>query len=334
MAEAKPFDATPSRLERARREGDVLRSSELAAVAALASAAAALSFAASPLAAAARAAFLEAAHGRILGRAYADVALLALSVPAAAIAGGVAANVLPAGRLGFTFPAPQFARLDPRKGLRRMVSLDAPAAAAKALAAASALLLALFPVARQALVAEAAAAPARLAAQTFGALLRSIAVAVAAGSVFAVLDLLIERAKRRKRLRMSFEELKRDQKQSEGDPGMRGRRRQAHRALARGSLARLGEAALVVANPAHLAVALAYRPPDIAVPQVLVRAWGETAQRVKRRARELGIPVIEDVALARSLFATTNAGDYIPRDAYRAVAALVAVLLRRGMLRR
>ena len=80
------------------------------------------------------------------------------------------------------------------------------------------------------------------------------------------------------------------------------------------------EAALVVANPAHLAVALAYRPPDVPVPQVLVRAAGEAAQRVKLRARELGIPVVEDVALARALFATTRAGDYIPRDAYVAVA--------------
>lgn len=333
MAEAKPFDATPSRLERARRDGDVLRSSDLAAVAALGSALSALPFVASPLAAAARAAFLEAAaHGRLLGRAYVEIALLALSVPASAIAGAVSANLLTAGRLGFKFPAPQLARLDPRSGLRRMLSLEALAGAAKAFAAAAALTLALLPVARQALTADAAAAPARLAAQTFGAVLRCAAVAVAAGSVFACLDLLLERSKRRKRLRMSFEELKRDQKQSEGDPGLRGRRRQAHRALARGSLARLSEAALIVTNPTHVAVALTYRPPRIPLPQVLIRASGETAQRVKRRALRLGIPVIEDVALARSLFAATTAGDFIPREAYVAVAALVASLLRRGLL--
>jgi len=333
LAEPKPFEATASRLERARREGDVLRSSDLSAVAALASAFGALLLVLEPLAASARAAFLAAARGRIAAGTYAEMGVMAACVPAAAMAGAFLANVVPAGGLSVRFPAPKFERLAPHAGLRRMLSLDALIGAAKALLAALALGLALFPVARQALAADGGATPARVAAQTFAAIERSITVAAIAGSAFAWLDLLIERSKRRRRLRMNFEEVKRDQKQSEGDPGLRGRRRQAHRALAHGSLRRLPEAALVVTNPTHIAIALAYRPPQIPVPQVIVRTTDETARLVRRRAEQLGIPTIEDVALARSLFASTRAGDFIPRASYAAVAAIVASLLQRGALR-
>jgi flagellar biosynthesis protein FlhB len=333
LAESKPFEATASRLERARREGDVLRSSDLSAVAALAAAFGALLLVLDPLAASARAALLAAARGRSAAGSYAEIGALAACVPAAAIAGAIFASVVPAGGLGMRFPAPKLERLDPRAGFRRMLSLDALIGAAKALLAALALGLALFPVTRQALAADGGATPARVAAQAFAAIARSIAVAVFAGSIFAWIDLLIERNKRRRRLRMNFDEVKRDQKQSEGDPSLRGRRRQAHRALAHGSIRRLPEAALVVTNPTHLAIALAYRPPQVPVPQVILRATDETARLVKRRAEQLGIPTIEDVALARSLFATTRAGDFIPRTSYAAVAAIVASLLRSGALR-
>jgi flagellar biosynthetic protein FlhB len=333
LAEPKPFEATASRLERARREGDVLRSSDLSAVAALAAAFGALLLVLDPLAASARAALLAAARGRTAAGTYAEIGALAACVPAAAMAGAFFANVVPAGGLGMRFPAPKFERLDPRAGLRRMFSFDALIGALKALLAALALALALFPVARQALAADGGATPARVAAQTFAAIARSIAVAVIAGSAFAWIDLLIERSKRRRRLRMNFEEVKRDQKQSEGDPSLRGRRRQAHRALAHGSLRRLPEAALVVTNPTHIAIALAYGPPEVPVPQVILRTVDETARLVKRRAEQLGIPTIEDVALARSLFAGTRAGDFIPRTSYAAVAAIIAALLQRGALR-
>ena len=69
------------------------------------------------------------------------------------------------------------------------------------------------------------------------------------------------------------------------------------------------------------------------MPQVILRTVDETARLVKRRAEQLGIPTIEDVALARSLFAGTRAGDFIPRTSYAAVAAIIAALLQRGALR-
>jgi flagellar biosynthesis protein FlhB len=132
---------------------------------------------------------------------------------------------------------------------------------------------------------------------------------------------------------MSFDEVKRDLKQSEGDPHVRNRRKQTHRGLLRGSITRLREAAFVVTNPTHVAVALEYRPPEVEVPRVLIRAIDAGAMLVKERARELGIPLVEDVALARALLASTQVGGSIPRGAYEVVARIVASLIRHGLLK-
>jgi len=122
--------------------------------------------------------------------------------------------------------------------------------------------------------------------------------------------------------------MKAELRSSEGDPLLRGRRRRAHGALVRGSLRRLREASFVVVNPEHVAVALAYRPPEIAVPRVVVRARGEAALAVKRKARELALPIVEEPLLARALFAGAEEGAYVPRALYEPVARIVAALLR------
>jgi len=131
-------------------------------------------------------------------------------------------------------------------------------------------------------------------------------------------------------LRMSHDELQRDRKEQDGDPVTRSRRRSMHRQLARGSLRRVRDATFVVCNPEHIAVALEYRPPAVAVPRVLVRAADETAARVRELAVECGIPLVHNIALARSLYATTQAGEYIPLESYVAVAEIVASLQKDG----
>jgi flagellar biosynthesis protein FlhB len=131
---------------------------------------------------------------------------------------------------------------------------------------------------------------------------------------------------------MSFDEIKRDMRESEGDPHLKGKRRQTQRARARGSIGRVKDAAFVITNPTHVAIALEYEPPAVPVPRVLVRAIDEGAQEVKRVARAAGVPIVENVALARALLATTDVGDFIPPDAYAAVAAIVAALVREKVL--
>jgi len=329
----KPFEPTPNRLARARHDGEVPRSAEASAVAAFAGAALGLCVAIGPCASASRVALADAARGAVAGAPYAVIASCATLPAFGAIAGAIVAHLLVAGGLRLRTPVPDFRRLNPLAGLRSMLSREAALNAAKALVAGLAIAAAVWPAVAAAFGGAARGGSpdlfAALAAASFG---RITLAALAVAASFAVLDVAAGRAKWRRNLRMSFDELKRDLKQEEGDPQFRGRRRKAHGALVRGSLGRIREATFVVANPQHVAVALAYRPPAIAVPLVLIRALDEGAQLVKERARALEIPIVEDVALARALFAQSRVDGFIPRNAYDAVARIVAALVHQRKL--
>jgi len=330
MAEEKPFEPTPSRLARARREGDVPRSQDLAAAASFGCGAFALATVLPPLAAAMRAGLSGAVHPeRFSPWPYAALAASFVVVAGCSCCGALLATLLPARTLPFTFPAPKFDKLNPLPGFKRMVSRDALLGGAKALVVSGAAGATIVPGVVSAFGATAGSRQAAgLAALAVRTCEEAFAGALIVALLFAGADLLLERAKWKRRLRMSFAELKRDLRQNDGDPLLRGRRRQTHRALVRGSVGRVKQAAFVVANPVHVAIALEYRPPEVAVPRVLVRAIDAGALEVKRRAREHRIPIVENVALARRLLATTESGDYIPADTYLAVAAIVAALLR------
>jgi flagellar biosynthesis protein FlhB len=150
--------------------------------------------------------------------------------------------------------------------------------------------------------------------------------------VFSLADYALARRRWLRGLRMSFAELKRDAKENEGDPQAKAGRKAIHRSIVRGAISRTREASLVVVNPTHVAVALRYAPPAVPVPEILVRALDEGAQRVKRIAREAGIPIVEDVALARLLYAEGEPGRAIPPQTYVAVAQVIAALARSGVL--
>ena len=325
----KRFDATASRLARAKREGDLPRSHDLSVVASLGAAGAFAFVAVWPIGAAARLALAGAAHpGGYSPLPYVTIGGYALAIVAAALVASVVASYLQAGGFTLKFPALRFEKLNPGPGLGRMFGRDAAFGAAKALVTATAVsLAALLPVRETFGAARGGASPEALASLALHALESAFAGALFVALVFAIADMLIERTKWKRRLRMSFDELKRDHKQNEGDPLVRGRRKQQHRALIRGSVSRVREAAFVVTNPTHVAIALEYRPPEVAVPRVLVRAIDDGAREVKRLAREAHVPIVENVPLARELLASTDVGDYIPPGAYSAVAAIVASLV-------
>jgi flagellar biosynthetic protein FlhB len=127
---------------------------------------------------------------------------------------------------------------------------------------------------------------------------------------------------------MSVDDRKRESKEEEGDAAARGRRRALHRALLRGGIRRIKDAAFVVVNPSHVAVALEYEPPRVAVPRVLVRAADAAAIKVRAIAVSRRIPIVENVWLARALYRDCRPGEPIPQEHYVAVAEVVATLLR------
>lgn len=143
----------------------------------------------------------------------------------------------------------------------------------------------------------------------------------------ALIDFAVQKHFHRKELMMDMEEIKREYKESEGDPMVKGQRRQLARQWANEApVARTEDANAVVVNPTHFAVAMFYDPAEAMVPLVLAKGKDATAHAMIARARELGIPVIRHVWLARTLYATGKADTPVPKASYEAVAHVYAVV--------
>jgi flagellar biosynthesis protein FlhB len=330
------FDPTPARKERALREGNIARSSELGGIAAFGCALLA-ACAAAPLAGAGATAALReiAAHplAVTVPSGLAIVAEAALAPAAAASLAGLVVGFAQAGGFRVTAIKLDPKRLDPVAGLKRMFGGEAVVGVVRATLAFAAALGAMVPLGWDVLgAATSLASPAAAAALVAHAALRACGAALVVGGVFSLADYAFARRRWVHGLRMSFAELKRDAKENEGDPQAKARRKAIHRSIVRGAISRTREASFVVVNPTHVAVALRYAPPAVPVPEVLVRALDEGAQRVKRIAREAGIPIVEDVALARLLYAEGEPGRAIPPQTYVAVAQVIAALARGGVL--
>lgn len=334
MSAEKPFDATPARRERARREGNVARSTEAAAVAAFAAAALALAGVLPALAGAVAQLTRTSMHETSrLPAAFSGVIALACVPMVAAAGAALAIQLAQSGGLHVTGIKFDPSRLHPRAGLKRMLGGEAIVAGLR-----STLTLALVSAALVPLLAELvtraalAAGPLGAAASAWSAIGHAAAAAIMTGALFAGADYALARRRWLHGLKMSLEELKRDRKENDGDPQTRARRSSMHRSLVRGAIARTREASFVVVNPTHIAIAIRYAPPEVPVPEILVRAADEAALRVREIARAAHIPLVENIALARALYASGSAGRPIPRDAYVTVAHVIAELGRAGLL--
>ncbi len=329
------FDATPSRRERAKREGNIAQSAELSGMAAF-GAATLVTMLAVPLGASAVVAALHdiAAHPLVHGPppALAGVAIAALLPAVAAALAGTSASLVQRGGLHFAGLKVELKRLDAVAGLKRMVGGETAVAVTRAAIGFVAALAAIAPSVLEVVGAGVVlGTPAAAAGLVAAAALRACGAAFAVGIAFAVADYALARRRWLRGLKMSLHEIKRDAKENEGDPQARARRKGTHRAIVRGAIGRTREASFVVVNPAHVAVALRYAPPAVPVPEVLVRALDDAALRVRAIARECAIPIVEDVALARLLYAQGESGRAIPADAYVAVAQVIAALAREGV---
>lgn len=155
-----------------------------------------------------------------------------------------------------------------------------------------------------------------------------ILLLVAGLVIIAMIDYPIQVFQRNKRLKMSFEDLKNETKQTEGSPEVKSARRQRQRDLARGSVGKaMKDAQFVVVNPMHFAVAMTYDPDLAPAPVVLAKGRGETALAMREMASEMGLPVLEYPQLARAVYFTTKVNQMVREELYIAVAALVAFVL-------
>ncbi|HEX7635823.1 MAG TPA: type III secretion system export apparatus subunit SctU [Noviherbaspirillum sp.] len=145
--------------------------------------------------------------------------------------------------------------------------------------------------------------------------------------IASVIDLGIQKAFHKKDLMMDKEEIKREFKESEGDPIVKGERKQLARQWANEDPpSKTQNANAVVVNPTHFAVAMFYDPKEAMVPVVLAKGKDNIAQAMIQRAREFNIPVIRHVWLARTLYATCREDTVVPISSYEAVAQVYAVV--------
>ena len=333
MAEDKSFEPTQSRIEKAKREGDIARSQELGAVAAFAAGLLACGAVSVPIGACTRVMLEGAARGSTNVPAFATALALMLVPAACAAIVACAVNIAQSGGMRFIAVSFKPERLNPSENLKRMFSRESAITAARATAAFACAGGGIVPAFCSIYAAAMhAGALTGVAAAAWSGAFHTAAVACTVGAVFAAADYGVQFVRWRKRMRMSHEDLKRDQKEHDGDPHARGRRRALHRQISRGSLRKVQDAAFVVTNPTHIAIAIEYRPPEVAVPRVLVRAADEMAARVRELAGEYSVPLFENVPLARRLYATTQPGQFIPQETYVAVAEIVAALARTGAI--
>jgi flagellar biosynthesis protein FlhB len=146
--------------------------------------------------------------------------------------------------------------------------------------------------------------------------------------VLTAVDYLNSRRQHEQNIRMTRQEVKDEHRQNEGDPKIRQRQRARAREMARRGLAKAVRSAdFVIVNPTHVSVALRYRIQEGA-PVVTGKGYDEVALYIRKIAKEHKIPIIENVALARSLAKRVKVGRAIPVDLYSAVAQVLAFVYR------
>ena len=135
-------------------------------------------------------------------------------------------------------------------------------------------------------------------------------------------------------LKMTKQEVKDEMKQTEGDPQIKGKIRQKQRQMAMARMMKeVPKADVIITNPTHYAVALAYEKGMVA-PTVLAKGQDLVAQRIKELGREARVPIVENKPLARTLYAAVQVGDAVPQELYQAVAEVLAYVYRLKHARR
>jgi flagellar biosynthetic protein FlhB len=161
-------------------------------------------------------------------------------------------------------------------------------------------------------------------------LLDHLLIAVLAALVAITLaDVIYQRYEHTKQLRMSRQELKDEQRESEGDPLIKGRLRQLRMERARKRMmAEVPKADVVVTNPTHYAVALRYEQNEMSAPKVIAKGADTLAQKIREIATEHNIPVIENPPLARGLYASVEIDQEVPPEFYKAVAEVIGYIYK------
>lgn len=267
----------------------------------------------------------------LLGLFLADALLAILPLVAAVMVAGVTAGVvMSGGRPNMALLKPRFDKVNPKAGIKRLVSKQQLWELAKTTIK-IALVAGVAVGAWQAGLARVMSASGSLDG-SIQAVTASISGMVRRVAILALLvgtaDAVIAHRRHRQSLRMTKQEVKDEFKQTEGNPHAKAaiRGRQAKLSRSR-MMAAVAGADVVLTNPTHLAIALAYEPGS-AAPTVVAKGADRMAERIRAEATKHGIPLMENKPLARALYRAVDVGEAIPVAFYRAVAEILALVYR------
>ncbi len=258
---------------------------------------------------------------------------------AAAVLSGIVATMAQTKMLVTTEPLkPKLDRISPLQGFKRLFSLRSVVEAVKGLLKIIILLYFVvsclkdfLSVSARYLTADVTGACTHLLSSIFSMLMK-VGVAFLA---LAAADFLYQWWDYERKLKMSKQEIKEEYKQTEGDPQIKGKIKEVQRKMAQSRMMQqVPQSDVVVRNPTHFAVALRYHIGEDEAPVVLAKGQDSLALRIVRVAEEHDITVIENVQLARALYAKTELNSQIPQELYDSVAEIMVYLYKLDKLKK
>jgi type III secretion protein U len=249
------------------------------------------------------------------------------------IAVAIASNYLQIGTI-FSFDSitPKLEKISPASGFKKIFSKKQLVDLVKSIVKIAFLSILLFFVLKNAIGPYIASLPCGtlcIAALTAELLKKILIYSAFAFLVVAVADFAFERQSNTKKLMMTKEEVKKEHKESEGDPHIKSKRKEvAHELIFsdEGEVARKSRADMI--NPTHFAVAILFKEGVTPLPTVVAKGRNNRAHFIRTQAEEAGVPVFRNVALARALYARTEVLQYVPDELFGAIAEVLAWVAR------
>jgi flagellar biosynthetic protein FlhB len=231
---------------------------------------------------------------------------------------------------------PKLSKISPMSGFKRIFGKQAAVNFAKGLfklAVLGAVMVMILWPERHRLESMVRLDPAALLGVTESMSIRLMGSVVAMLAIVAVLDYLFQYRTWYERQKMSLQEMKEEFKQSEGDPQVKARIKQLRVArMKKRMMAAVPQASVIITNPTHYSVALQYER-GMSAPVCVAKGVDNIAFKIREVAKQHDIPIIENVPLARALYATVEIDQEIPVDHYHAVAEIIGYVmgLKRGL---
>ncbi|MGZ3297087.1 MAG: flagellar type III secretion system protein FlhB, partial [Xanthobacteraceae bacterium] len=277
----------------------------------------------------------------LLAQSLAYMLMAALGVPFLMLALAAIAGNMVQHRLVWSAESlkPKFSKVSPGAGAKRIFGKQAAANFAKGLfkvIALGAVMTAILWPERLRLEAFIHLDPSVLLGATTSMTVHLMGAVVAMLAVVAIADYLFQYRTWFERQKMSLQEMKEEFKQSEGDPHIKGKLRQLRQArMKKRMMAAVPKASVIITNPTHYAVALSYER-GMSAPVCVAKGIDTIALKIREIAGKHDIPIVENVPLARALYASVDINDEIPVEHYHAVAEIIGYVmgLKRGVFNR